>query len=209
MTKVKFEEIIKDFIIPKIEKERKTLTLADSKRALLILDGASSHSNLLLFQELSKQSVDVLILPAHSSSVTQPLDRCVNAQFKASLQKQKLTFPKKREQKEKLLDFLEHLEDAATHALWRPFIKSSFEAACIALRDPLELLQQLHSAPSGVIPRPAGRFSISGKLVTSPEFLEMWKQIEEEKMIKKRKKPLGNSPKKVRKHRGGFRKGRK
>jgi hypothetical protein len=181
MSKILFEQICKTVLLPEIEKNRKELSEHASKRALLILDGASSHSNRKLWEEFSKEQCDVVFLPAHSSSKTQPLDLCVNAEFKCVLRKKQLSFPKKREMPEKFLPFLDTIEDAMYVALARPNIIAGFEKACMFYRPCTELLESLPSAPPGFKRKESARFSLGGKEVTSEEFLEEWRLHDDRK----------------------------
>ena len=56
-------------------------------QALLIVDGHSSRENDITIGLLKGANIDVLVLPAHSSATTQPLDLTVNGVFKNELSK--------------------------------------------------------------------------------------------------------------------------
>jgi hypothetical protein len=174
MEKLTFQEIFMDYIVPSIEGIRKTLPSTSCKRALLIMDGHSTRNNYPLMKFLSSLQIDVIILPAHTSAVTQPLDLCCNAQFKRLIAKKKLQFPLKAKFRTDLFSFLDGLEDAMEEALLRPKVKCGFAKACIALKPTTELLKELRHAPPDFVPPTVTRFSISGEIITEVEFLSRW-----------------------------------
>jgi hypothetical protein len=55
------------------------------KRALLIVDGHSTRASTRATKALEDANVDLLILPAHSSTILQPLDLTCNGIFKQQL----------------------------------------------------------------------------------------------------------------------------
>ena len=55
--------------------------------ALLLLDGHSSRQGLNGQQLLEKYNIFVLLLPAHSSAILQPLELSVNGSLKTTLKK--------------------------------------------------------------------------------------------------------------------------
>jgi hypothetical protein len=181
MMKTMFEEICETCLIPAILKAREALPEGESTRALLLLDGASTHSSRSLMEKFAKISCDVVCIPAHTSHLIQPLDRCPNSRFKAALKEQQLMFPKKKEMKTELLPFLRGVEAAAEKALWSGNIIAGFQSACMALRPCRDILPRLEKKPATYDPKPSKRFSISGKVMTDPNFLKMWEEHEKAK----------------------------
>jgi hypothetical protein len=197
MDKENFERIVRNFLLPAILQERSQLPSLTPTRALLLLARASSRQNRALMHDLSAADIDVLVLPAHSSSVTKPLDLCVNAIFKQKLREKNLEFPKKRDQKEKLGEFLLKLEDAAEEALLRQNVVKGFETACVLSCKSITLLDSLDPAPEGFKRHECTRFSLNGKVITSKEFQQEWEIYEGRKEEKKRRqseKKKGKKP---------------
>ena len=58
-----------------------------STAILFIMDGHVSRLNLSFIKECRKNNIVVLLLPAHTSNCTQPLDNGVNGVFKQTLAK--------------------------------------------------------------------------------------------------------------------------
>ena len=74
-----------DIFIPFVERVRTGLN-SPRRQALLILDGHGSRDNPTALELLMSHNIDVVVIPAHTSHVTQPLDCGVNRAFKARLQ---------------------------------------------------------------------------------------------------------------------------
>lgn len=64
--------------------EVKDLT-AGGRKVLLIYDGCRSHMSVKVLQFLKCGGVEVYVLPAHTSALTQPLDVCLFSPFKSKL----------------------------------------------------------------------------------------------------------------------------
>jgi hypothetical protein len=217
MTKEIFSSILQNFIVKDIENKRKMIeeeerqeeekrklgkektsdsgssqTKVERKktnRALIIMDGASSHANYGDASFLASQDVDVCVLPAHTSHLLQPLDLAVNAIFKQALAEKKIIFPNKKEQKDKLLNFLDDVEDAMEKALLRPNVKAGWKKAYMVRKPAPDLLPLLTPAPEGFRKRENRRFSISGTFVTDTDFLLKW-SLHEAKRVDREKKRL-------------------
>jgi hypothetical protein len=71
--------------LKEVKRRREDIDKPD-QRALLILDGHSSRLQLNLWKKFFEVMVYVLVLPSHTSQITQPLDRTVNYHFKCLLQ---------------------------------------------------------------------------------------------------------------------------
>jgi hypothetical protein len=78
MTKIMFEEICTNFLLPAIKHARDELRPEERTRAILILDGASVHSNRRLMERFRFALCDVVCIPPHTSQLIQPLDCRVN-----------------------------------------------------------------------------------------------------------------------------------
>lgn len=79
-----FQQYCEDVLIPEFERRRKTLP-ADKQRGLLIVDGHGTRTNAGLMQKFRDANIDVIVLPAHTSHITQPLDLVVFGVFKRRL----------------------------------------------------------------------------------------------------------------------------
>jgi hypothetical protein len=179
MEKRMFEEIISTYLLKAVYKIRATLSSGEEKSALLLCDGHSSRMNLPLMRELARQNVEVGILPAHSSSVTQPLDLCPNAQFKAALARSRVVFPSGAKLQTDLKKFVDQIQDAAEAALLRPNIKKGWERSGLIWGSMEEKLKSLDLRPPGVsVEERSRRFTISGHWITQAKFLEQWTEHE-------------------------------
>ena len=72
-----FGDWLKEVFIPHVEETRRTLrqTIGPfDDRAILLLDGCSSHKMAAHAQLLASKNITLLFIPAHSSHLTQPLD---------------------------------------------------------------------------------------------------------------------------------------
>jgi hypothetical protein len=72
---------IAEIFIPEIQRRRKEQQLTN-QRALLIVDAHSTRSSATAIALLQQYGVDLLVIPAHSSTILQPLDLTVNGIFK-------------------------------------------------------------------------------------------------------------------------------
>ena len=80
MTGPIFARWIGEVLIPYVNNERKNI----EQHALLICDAHSSHMNEDVLSLLRSNNIDMVILPAHSTSVFQPLDRDLYDPYKNS-----------------------------------------------------------------------------------------------------------------------------
>ena len=81
-TRASFEFIMLNIYIPEIIKRRADMKL-DDKSILLLLDGHNSRYSLPVIMACIRHNITILILPAHSSSHTQPCDMGINSAFKS------------------------------------------------------------------------------------------------------------------------------
>jgi len=80
MEKWTFKSIMIHHFKSHVQKVREEL--GTDERAALIVDGHSSSYDLETFQALNEAGIDLIILPAHSSHITQPLDITLNGILK-------------------------------------------------------------------------------------------------------------------------------
>jgi hypothetical protein len=84
-TEIYSKWIIQVFI-PYVVQKRRELNLPNT-RALLIVDGHSSRLDATSVSALQQYAIDELVIPAHSSTILQPLDLAPFASFKSLLSK--------------------------------------------------------------------------------------------------------------------------
>jgi len=86
MNKDTFYDIITNHFIKQVERKREDLRSlgepASRMRAVLVVDGHKSRYDPRVFKALRAANIDLVILPAHSSHLTQPLDLRLNAIIK-------------------------------------------------------------------------------------------------------------------------------
>ncbi|KAH7815378.1 uncharacterized protein MONOS_16454 [Monocercomonoides exilis] len=161
--------------------------------ALIILDGHSSRQNLQLWLQFASENVDVVVIPAHTSHILQPLDLGPNAVLKSQLKKVK-NEPSIKKMKNEFMPFVRAIADCVYYALAPKTIRHGFFEAGITSSSIAHVVDQtLDSLPPEVKPaRNTSRWSISGKCITDPEFLTDWELHEKEKELltneKKRQK---------------------
>jgi len=88
MTRDCFYRIMTEVFIPFVENERRDVLSLGGKeedtRAVLIVDGHKSRYDVRTLRALQKANVTLIILPAHSSHITQPLDLRLNGMIKTA-----------------------------------------------------------------------------------------------------------------------------
>ena len=80
MERETFKMIMKEYFVPYVQEVRKKLGVTD--RAALVVDGHLSRYDIETFQLLRDADIDLIILPAHSSHISQPLDLNLNGLIK-------------------------------------------------------------------------------------------------------------------------------
>ena len=80
-TRQTFEEMMANYYLPEMVHRRELLDMKDTP-ILLLLDGHSSRLSLPVIRLCRKLNVMMLILPSHTSSFTEPLDRGPNGVLK-------------------------------------------------------------------------------------------------------------------------------
>jgi hypothetical protein len=179
MDKVTFEDIMKLTIIPEARRIR-AMNGRSNERMLLLLDGHSSRMNRELWEHFREEKIDVIVIPAHTSHILQPLDLGVNAEFKRALEKVP-PYPPKHEMARKLPEFFTGLDGAIYSALHPATIRHGFAESCILVQGKQAACSKcVEVVPECLLPKKKSlRFSISGELVTDPLFLKKWRQHEE------------------------------
>ena len=86
MDRATFKKIMKEVFIRHVNIKRELFN-CPTQRAVLIVDGHSSRYDDETFQMLRDENIDLLIIPAHSSHLTQPLDLGLNKHLKAFFNK--------------------------------------------------------------------------------------------------------------------------
>ncbi|KAH7827008.1 putative DDE superfamily endonuclease [Monocercomonoides exilis] len=84
MTKNDFEKFMMKNILPTVNKKRVELHGSEAS-ALIIMDGHSSRLCLPVITWCREHSIEIIILPSHTTHLTQPLNRYVFARFKKRL----------------------------------------------------------------------------------------------------------------------------
>ncbi len=82
MEKWAFKKIMKEDFVPYVNRLRESMGLESDERAALVVDGHVSRYDIETFQLLNEACIDLIILPAHSSHITQPLDITLNGLVK-------------------------------------------------------------------------------------------------------------------------------
>ena len=185
-------EIIKrycsEILLPSIVQRREILEKKTS-RCLLILDCHPSRADPDLWIQFSSANIDVLTLVPHSSHLTQPLDRGVFANFKASLNKRYLV-PLESNISLRRAALSDAIPDALRTATMSETIKSSFEAAGILPGTSTTFISKLPvepPLPPHIRPpsRPFHTSNYRGRLISDPDFLAEWKRSLSAPPIKK------------------------
>jgi hypothetical protein len=94
----------------------------------LILDGHTTRLQSDVWETFQSKNVDVLVIPSHTSQLTQPLDLNVNGLFKDNLTLIK-TLPKKTKMNTELQNFIKTLIDCVYVSLTRAAIRRGFYLA--------------------------------------------------------------------------------
>jgi hypothetical protein len=87
MTSTIFADIIRHIFIPEIERRRAEREALRGRRALLLIDGATSHGTPEARDMLEKAGIDLVMLLPNSTHILQPLDACIFGPFKQHLNK--------------------------------------------------------------------------------------------------------------------------
>ena len=85
-TNATFEEIMLNIYIPQLIERRERLQ--KKKDILLLLDGHGSRISLPIIFSCMRWHITILVIPAHTSSILQPLDLGINGAFKSCFAKE-------------------------------------------------------------------------------------------------------------------------
>ena len=187
ITKDGFDLWVKEDFIPYVNQQRTNLKDQQS-RALLIVDGHSSCTNPVTGKLLLDNFVDLIVLPAHSSHLLQPLDLSVN-KFKCQLAKR--WNPEKgvgAEEKRNRLFFCVYY--SLQVALVADEVQRGWKMTGLRPFNPLAVKGGrgvLDYPPPPPPPRVSKRVRINCTLLNSPEKLKELQERDEAKKQKKRK----------------------
>jgi hypothetical protein len=178
MTSVIFHWWITNVFIPHIERQRIALGL-EGRWALLLVDGHSSRANPDMLAECRAAKIEVKTLVAHSSAMTQVLDRGVFRAFKTSLTSRKGNKSYKNGV-EWRTEMLRHTLLAMREATSPGTVLEAWkESGCWPVNQSkainLANFPELEVEPSDPSPprkRRRGGFRISNRLMTSDEVIE-------------------------------------
>jgi hypothetical protein len=176
MDKSIFEWYIESIFIPELLRKRKDSGRDNAKS--LLLDSHSSRNNKNLMEKLKAANVTVLTFRSHSSHICQPLDLCINSNFKKKVAK---LYSKKAETvKEHREEVVSIIQDCVHSCLSPKGIQSAFERAGVIpfnvskVLDPLPFgdLQTLSFIKNKKINLKQKNLECS--ILTSDLFLENW-----------------------------------
>ena len=118
-TRASFTDMMLTYYLPEMLRRRDCLHL-NKTPILLILDGHTSRLSTQVIQYCRTNNIILLILPSHTSHLTQPLDCCVNGTLKnvfASFASKAMNHPSKEDiaKKEEFIDAEVKSEEATNH----------------------------------------------------------------------------------------------
>ena len=80
-TRESFSKMMVDYYLPEMIR-RRTVLKKENTPIILFMDGHSSRLSIPVIRFAFQHNIKLIILPAHTSSITQPLDRCSNGVLK-------------------------------------------------------------------------------------------------------------------------------
>lgn len=159
--------------------------------AVIFLDGHSSRRNKQLWDDSRKLHIHAISSIAHSTHLTQALDRVVNARLKRLLQNARAV-PTKSNWKTDFEAFVLSVEDAIEESCLGKNIRSSFEKCGIVPYNPDCVLKEI---PENLDPeiiekyktkeRKINLFEINCKCLTDKETLKEWENHEKNRKRQK------------------------
>lgn len=167
-----FRDWVKTEFIPHCNHRRAELQLRPDAKVLLISDGHGSRKDLEMVTALEAASITLLILPAHSSTILQPLDMTVNGHFKRELAKNYTTPPNTTTEQRRAV-LLEMTRMVLQQSMAEIEVKKGFMRASLVPFDPERAYKSPCVTPSLDIPLhiPHG-INISCRVVTVAYVLE-------------------------------------
>ena len=154
-----------------------------SNRFLLILDGHSSRINSAALHYLSSHQIDVIILPSHTSHITQPFDVGIAGILKCHFKKKILQFLRESEvvhissDSMRLMAVMALLE-ALGSALTPSNQMRAFEATGIVPFDPFNTVSSPYVKEGWAPLMRQNRFTINGIEATLPENIMVIRDIQ-------------------------------
>ena len=166
---------VKTIFIPEVKRRREKIGRPKA-RALLISDGHNSREDVDTIRLLMNNNIDLLILPAHSSHILQPLDKTCFSVFKSKICTEDLfeDGDTKQDKREKLI---KKAVDAWEAASIRSTIESAFAATGIW---PVNSKKILNPSMASIVKREVEkptpidgpRINISNRVVTRESFVQ-------------------------------------
>ena len=117
-----------DWLSRVFEPETCCLKASPSDRRLLILDGHGSHVKANFIAFCVEHAIDLLVLPAHSSALTQPLDVGIFRPLKGAMNDQSDAMARTDPGRVQKVDWVSRLADARTSALTERNIRSGWRS---------------------------------------------------------------------------------
>ena len=184
ISKQGFEGWVDNIFLPHINSTREN----KEDPVLLVMDGHSSRSQADVMQKLRENDVHVLIIPAHTSHILQPLDRGVNKAFKAALNRYKNDFIIPEEGAAEFRYYMLCLAKAAFYdASNSVVLKRAWKASGLNPLDP-DMVLNNHTLVNSLPPpnKPArDAISLGSTFATTPEKIN---RMYEEKKVKDEKR---------------------
>jgi hypothetical protein len=170
-----FKMHMQNIVLPEIRRRQEEETIDGKKpKALFLLDGHKSRLCLSLWEECAKSNIDVVVLPAHSSHLTQPLDATVNGIFKRSLSNLRSP-PLQKSMGMEVRDFFREIQDAADKALLGTVVREGFSKTGIYPPVAEAVLDRIPESTTLYLPKsPRKERLLGGKEITSTEYLREW-----------------------------------
>jgi len=170
MTKAMFGKWTTAIFIPFVQSRR----TAPDQRALLVLDGHSSRMSYPTALLLKEAAIDVAVLPAHSSRITQPFDLAVFSPFKEHLRQACSRF-------ENYFQTVLDIHDALQKALTFRNIRAGFRRAGIWLLNLQRVFdhQAMPATEETASHKPKRGFSLSGIILTGPVGIAVLEDLEQ------------------------------
>ena len=203
ISKELFAQHCRSVVIPAFEKRMEAARKLgiQNPTGIFIVDGHSSRLNSELINDFRNRGIIVLVLPAHTSHLLQPLDLRVFGVFKQTLSKgdsslRKLTLPERRAK------LLQKARTSLHTALSTDCILASFRMAGIvpfnpdlALQHPCVRISQEEKEPLLQENAKGGgeRYNMGGKVITQLAEIEAIRLIEARNKARKSPKKSGNS----------------
>ena len=156
---------------------RERIDVGQNVRALLFLDGHSSRINFAALEYLARANCDVIILPAHTSHITQAFDVALASPLKAAYKQLLLKFTRTSREEGQSLNTssvrriaVASFLDAHREVLTITRQRTAFKAVGLVPFDPMVALRSPYIRPGKALTAPE-RFTINGFQVTDPASL--------------------------------------